>query len=118
MKRRNGAAALVAAAFACVAGLLAHAQDKERDVHLITLDPGHFHAALVQKFMLPGCRRRCCVFAPAGDDVAQHLKRIEGFNTRAENPTQWVEKVYTGPDYLERALESRTSVMSSQQSLA
>jgi predicted dehydrogenase len=100
---RNGAAAFVAAAFACVA-CFANAKPKERPVQLITLDPGHFHAALVQKFMLPGVSPEVLVFAPAGDDVAQHLKRVESFNKRAENPTQWVETVYTGPDYLKRAV--------------
>ncbi len=107
---RNGAAAFVAAAFACVAGI-ANAQSKDSTVQLITLDPGHFHAALVQKFMLPGVSPEVLVFAPEGDDVAQHLKRIEGFNKRTENPTRWVEKVYTGPDYLARALASRGSSM-------
>ena len=47
------------------------------------------------------------VYAPGGDDLAQHLKRIEGFNTRADQPTQWVEKVYTGADFLERMLADR-----------
>jgi predicted dehydrogenase len=100
---QQGAVALVAAAFACVAGI-AHAKDKEAKVQLITLDPGHFHAALVQKFMLPGVKPEVLVFAPEGDDVVQHLKRVEGFNKRQENPTAWVEKVYTGPDYLKRAV--------------
>jgi predicted dehydrogenase len=103
MNPRNRTAALVAAAFACVAGF-AHAKDKEATVQLITLDPGHFHAALVQKFMLPGVKPEVLVFAPEGDDVAQHLKRIEGFNARKDNPTQWVEKVYTAPDYLHKAV--------------
>ncbi len=102
----------MAAAFACVAGI-AHAQGKERTVQLITVDPGHFHAALVQKFMLPGVRPEVLVFAPEGDDVVQHLKRIEGFNARAENPTHWVEKVETGPDYLKKAvLASREAARS------
>ncbi|HEU5136171.1 MAG TPA: putative oxidoreductase C-terminal domain-containing protein [Steroidobacteraceae bacterium] len=102
-RRKNGAAALMAAAFACLAGL-AHAQSKDRSVQLITLDPGHFHAALVQKFMLPGVAPEVLVFAPEGDDVAQHLKRVESFNARADKPTRWVEKVYTGPDYLGKAV--------------
>ncbi len=73
----------MAAAFACVAGLAsADVVKKGRDVYLITLDPGHFHAALVQKFMLPDVSPDVRVFAPAGDDVAQHLKRIEA-STRA-----------------------------------
>ena len=36
------------------------------------------------------------VYAPAGDDLDEHLKRIERFNTRADQPTHWLEKVYTG----------------------
>lgn len=103
LKFSNGAAAFAAAAFACVASL-AFAQSKEGPVQLITLDPGHFHAALVQKFMLPGVSPVVLVFAPEGDDVAQHLKRVESFNQRAEKPTQWVETVYTGADYLKRAV--------------
>jgi predicted dehydrogenase len=103
MKLRNGAAALVAAALACVVAN-AQANDKEANVQLITLDPGHFHAALVQKFMLPGVKPEVLVFAPEGEDVSQHLKRIEGFNTRKDNPTQWVEKVYSAPDYLAKAV--------------
>jgi predicted dehydrogenase len=59
------------------------------DVKLITLDPAHFHAALVQKAMLPGVDRRVAVYAPLGADLYEHLKRIERFNTRAENPTDW-----------------------------
>ena len=77
---------MVAAAFACVAGIAsADVVKRGRDVYLITLDPGHFHAALVQKFMLPNVSADVRVFAPAGEDVDQHLKRIAGFNARADN---------------------------------
>ena len=116
---RNGAAVVVAAAFACIAGLASAAVVKKgSDVYLFTLDPGHFHAALVQKFMLKRVSPDVRVFAPAGDDVAQHLKRIEGFNTRAENPTHWNEIVVTGPDYFERALESRPVMVKSSEEIA
>jgi predicted dehydrogenase len=116
MKLRGGAAAFLAAAFAGLAGLAsAGVVRKGSDVYLITLDPGHFHAALVQKFMLPHVSADVRVFAPAGDDVDQHLKRIEAFNTRADNPTHWNEIVVTGPDYLERALESRPMSVRSRQ---
>ena len=75
---------------------------------LITLDPGHFHASLVQKFMYDDVDSVVHVFAPAGDDVKQHLTRIEAFNTRTDNPTHWVEKVYAGPDYLDRMLAGKS----------
>lgn len=76
-------------------------------VRLITLDPGHFHAALVQKTMLPGVDPVVHVYAPAGPDLDRHLAMIEGFNTRPGNPAHWETKVHAGPDYLERMLAAR-----------
>ena len=119
MKIRSRTAAVLAAALAGLTGIaIAGVVKKGSDVYLITLDPGHFHAALVQKFMLPRVSPDVRVFAPAGDDVDQHLKRIEAFNARTDNPTHWNEIVVTGPDYLERALESRPfSIRSGQESV-
>jgi predicted dehydrogenase len=77
------------------------------EVKLMTLDPGHFHAALVQKSMYEQIDPTVYVYAPEGDDVTQHLGRIEAFNKRADNPTAWVEKVYTGNDYLEKMLSEK-----------
>lgn len=77
------------------------------EVKLMTLDPGHFHAGLIQKSMYEQIDSTVYVYAPEGDDVAQHLARIEGFNKRADNPTAWVEKVYTGTDYLEKMLAEK-----------
>src|SRR5215213_9455083 len=65
-------------------------------VRLITLDPGHFHAALVQKFMYPDVDSVVHVYSAGGDDLAQHLARVESFNKRGDQPTRWVEKPYTG----------------------
>jgi predicted dehydrogenase len=74
---------------------------------LMTLDPGHFHAALVQKFMYPGLDPVVHVYAPDTDDVKEHLKRIDSFNFRTEATTSWQEKVYTGADYLEKMLSEK-----------
>ena len=63
------------------------------EVKLMTLDPGHFHAALVQKNMYPQVDPDVYVFAPEGEDVQMHLGRIENYNTRQENPTTWNEIV-------------------------
>ncbi|MCE1200437.1 MAG: oxidoreductase [Marinilabiliales bacterium] len=77
------------------------------EVRLITLDPGHFHAALVQKKMYDQVNPEVYVFAPEGNDVLEHLKKIEGYNGRKENPTQWKEIVYKGQDYLEQMLAKK-----------
>jgi predicted dehydrogenase len=76
-------------------------------VRLLTLDPGHFHAALVQKYMYEGVDPLVHVYAPKGDDVVEHMKRIEGFNQRKEQPTRWRTELYTGPDYLTRMLNDK-----------
>lgn len=76
-------------------------------VKLITIDPGHFHAALVQKIMYDQVSADVHVFAPEGPDVQQHLGRIESYNTRTDNPTKWNEIVYTGPDFFEKMMETR-----------
>ncbi len=70
------------------------------DVRLMTLDPGHFHAGLIQKEMYPGVAPKVDVFAPLGPDLTEHLKRITAFNTRQEKPTAWSMEIHTGPDYL------------------
>ncbi len=75
-------------------------------VRLVILDPGHFHAALLQKVMYPQVSPVVHVYAPGGAEVDDHLKKIEGFNTRAENPTQWEQQIYTGPDFLEKMLSA------------
>jgi predicted dehydrogenase len=74
---------------------------------LLTLDPGHFHASLVQKFMYPDVDSVVHVYSAGGDDLEQHLARIKSFNTREEQPTHWVEVPYTGRDYLERMIADR-----------
>jgi predicted dehydrogenase len=75
--------------------------------HLLTLDPGHFHASLVQKFMYPDVDPTVWVYSAGGDDLAQHLARIETFNKRTDQPTHWAEQTYIGKDFLERMIADR-----------
>lgn len=73
-------------------------------VKLITVDPGHFHAALVQKSMYDQVSPDVHVYAPEGPDYKQHLDRIKSYNTRTLSPTKWNEIVYTGTDFFEKML--------------
>ena len=77
------------------------------EVRIMTLDPGHFHAALIQKNMYDQVSPIVYIYAPKGPDLEEHLKRIEGYNTRPDNPTRWESKVYTGPDFLEKMLKEK-----------
>ncbi|HTF17446.1 MAG TPA: putative oxidoreductase C-terminal domain-containing protein [Chryseolinea sp.] len=80
----------------------------QKPVHLVTVDPGHFHAALVQKSMYDDVDSVIHVYAPAGPDVEMHLARIDNFNKRAENPTRWNEVVYTGADFFDKMLTQKS----------
>jgi predicted dehydrogenase len=77
------------------------------EVKIMTLDPGHFHAALVQKSMYEQVDSTVYVYAPEGDDLQGHLARINNYNTRAENQTAWNEKIYTGADFFEKMLAEK-----------
>jgi len=74
---------------------------------LMVLNPGHYHAALVQKSMYDQVAPAAYVYAPAGAEVQEYLKRIESFNDRSEEPTSWQEQVYAGDDYLEKMLTEK-----------
>jgi len=77
-------------------------------VKLVTVDPGHFHAALVQKSMYEQVSPDVHVYAPEGPDIIQHLNRINAYNTRQSDPTSWNEIVYKGDDFFEKMLEERS----------
>ena len=75
---------------------------------LTILDPGHFHAALVQKYMYADVDDTVHVYAPAGPDLDDYLRRIESYNARETNPTRWRVLTHTGPDFLERFVADRS----------
>ena len=77
------------------------------EVRLITVDPGHFHAALVQKKMYDQVSPDVHVYAPEGTDCQQHIARINAYNHRPADPTSWNEIVYNGPDFFERMLKEK-----------
>ena len=47
---------------------------EQNEVKLMTLDPGHFHAALVQKTQYKQVSPIVHIYAPEGEDVEDHLK--------------------------------------------
>ena len=73
----------------------------------MVLDPGHFHAALLQQEMLPGVSGTVHIYAPLGPDLNSHLARIAAFNNRPEHPTNWISRIYAGPDYSARMMAER-----------
>ena len=79
----------------------------QQPVKLITLDPGHFHAALVQKSMYPQVDPTVHVYAKKGTDLDLHLGKIKGYNSNPTAPTHWKEVVYEGDDYLAKMLQEK-----------
>jgi predicted dehydrogenase len=97
--------------FVVIAGMVAATMTPDADTRtpfrFMTLDPGHFHAGLVQKEMYPDVSPTVDVYAPEGADLQGHLKRVAAFNGRKDSPTSWVLKLHTGPDFLDRMLRER-----------
>ncbi|MCU0778560.1 MAG: hypothetical protein MUF86_12965 [Akkermansiaceae bacterium] len=97
---------ILAAACSALSLASSHAES-QAPFRLITLDPGHFHAALVQKRMIPGISPEVHIYAPGGPDLDLHLERVRAFNSRAEDPTSWDLKIHTGPDFLKKMLAEK-----------
>lgn len=77
------------------------------EVKLMTLDPGHFHAALVQKFPNTQLDSNVFVYAPEGPELDGHLARINSYNKRDERPTHWNAHVYRGSNFLEKLIAEK-----------
>ena len=72
------------------------------ETSLVVVDPGHFHATLVQQQMYPGLSPLVRVHAPLGPDLIDYLSRIARYNRRPEGATDWRLDVHAGPDFLDR----------------
>jgi len=83
------------------------AEQAGRPVRIITVDPGHFHAALIQKTSYPEIDTTVHIFAPAGPDLDFHLARINSYNTRTDAPTNWSTQVHTGDDFFDRVISEK-----------
>lgn len=79
----------------------------EGEVKMMTLDPGHFHAALVQKKMYDQVNQKVHIYAPDKSDVKDHMHRIDNFNSREENPTHWELIPYKADDYFEKMIAQK-----------
>ncbi len=77
------------------------------EVKIMTLDPGHFHAGLILKSMYEEVDPVVHIFAPDGPELEDHLNRVEGYNSRQQDPTSWEVKTYRGPDFFERMISER-----------
>jgi predicted dehydrogenase len=77
------------------------------DIVFLTCEPGHFHAALVQKEMYAGVSPDCHIYAEPGPDLDAHLARLAAFNGRPDKPTAWQAHVHAGPAPLDRLLAER-----------
>jgi len=79
----------------------------EGKVKFMNLDPGHFHAALVQKLMYESVDPVVYVYAPEGPEVEGYMSLINRYNSRTEDPTSWEEKVYKGEDFFQKMIKDK-----------
>ena len=70
---------------------------------LVVVDPGHFHAALVQQRRYPNVSPEAHVYAPLGPELTDYLGRIARYNAAAG--ADWRLRIHAGPDFLERFRE-------------
>ncbi len=81
---------------------------KDKEVKLVVLSPGHFHANLLQKSAMTQVNDSVYVYAlPDDAGLTQYLSAIESFNNRTENPTTWHEEVYAGNDFLDKMVSDK-----------
>lgn len=81
---------------------------QDGEIRLVVLDPGHFHASLLQKYPQHQVNDTVHVYAPEGNELNQYLTSIESYNQRAENPTNWQIELHAGEDYLEKMIEEKS----------
>jgi predicted dehydrogenase len=81
--------------------------EAQKKIQLVTLDPGHFHAALVQKTMYGDVDSVAYVYTLGGTDLQLHIEKIDAYNSRKENPTKWKEEIYTGNDFFEKMIAGK-----------
>lgn len=79
----------------------------EDEIKLMTLDPGHFHAHLVQQSMYDQVSPTVFVYAEEGSELDAYQSAIENYNNRSDNPTTWEMEVYTGDDFLDKMIEEK-----------
>ncbi len=105
--RNSGSAALVSMFLVASMVTTALAAEPIGKTMLIIVNPGHFHAALIQKDMYPQVSPQVSVYAPLSPELLDYLNRISLFNSRKENPTAWELDVHTGPRFFEQMLRDR-----------
>ncbi len=71
---------------------------------LMVVEPGHFHATLLQRDMYPELDPRVSVYARLGPELVDYMNRISLFNLRAQDPTRWALDVHTSGSPLEEML--------------
>lgn len=77
---------------------------KKGEIKLIVLDPGHFHADLLQKTSNDKINDTVYVYALQGTELTQHIQRIESYNNRAEKHTSWKEIIYSKNEFFQKML--------------
>lgn len=71
------------------------------------VDPGHFHASLLQREMYPSIAPNVSVYAPLGPELMDYMNRISLFNRRKDNPTSWKLDIHTSDDPMAQMLRER-----------
>jgi predicted dehydrogenase len=81
--------------------------EKNGKYNLVVLDPGHFHAGLVQKKMYDVVDSNVYVYAPGGAELDAYLNLVGQYNERSEDPTRWNQQIYKGADFVKKMTDEK-----------
>jgi len=81
--------------------------EKAKAIQMIQLDPTHSHAAAAQNDRLDFLDSTVFVYTPDKNAIEPYLNQIKSMNSRAQDPTNWNEELYAGPDYLEKMVTDK-----------
>jgi predicted dehydrogenase len=76
---------------------------------LAVLEPGHFHAALLQKKMYPAIDPQVHVYARDGPELRDYLQKIDAYNARQDQPTRWQSQTYSGADCVDQFIAEKAA---------
>lgn len=73
----------------------------EGEKTMVMIDPGHYHAALIQKNHLPGVSDIVRVYAPECMELDSYLSTVRSFNQREDDATGWREELHISDCFLD-----------------
>ena len=90
----------------CLMAAVSCSSAKEPVLEMTVLNPGHFHASLLQKNRLQFVSDTVRVYAPEGEELQAYLDAVEAYNSRCDSPTAWKMELHVRDNFLDALPEA------------